>query len=71
VRLPRFGRELSQGQTQAEVDGLVGEPRRELPGDIGGQEGALQAWNHVRETLRVHQALGYVTPEGSYQQWLA
>jgi len=44
---------------------------QELPADLGGQEAALLAWNHVYENVRPHQALGYRTPEEFYQQWLA
>ena len=44
---------------------------QELPADIGGLETALLAWNHVYETRRPHQALGYLTPERFYQQWVA
>jgi len=42
----------------------------ELPADLGGQEAALLHWNHVYETIRPHQALGYKTPEQFYQDWL-
>jgi len=44
---------------------------QELPAQIGGQEAALLAWNHVYENVRPHQALGYRTPEQFYQLWLA
>ena len=43
----------------------------ELPVDLGGIEAALLCWNHVYETVRPHQALGYKTPEQFYQDWLA
>lgn len=43
---------------------------QELPADLGGQEAALLAWNHVYENVRPHQALGYLTPEQFYQLWL-
>jgi transposase InsO family protein len=43
----------------------------ETPAHLGGLEAALQRWNHVYETLRPHQALGYKTPERFYQDWLA
>jgi transposase InsO family protein len=42
----------------------------ELPADLGGLEAALLRWNHVYETIRPHQALGYKTPEQFYQHWL-
>jgi len=42
----------------------------ELPADFGGLEAALLAWNRVYETVRPHQALGYLTPEQFYQDWL-
>jgi len=42
----------------------------ELPADLGGQEAALLRWNQVYETVRPHQALGYLTPEEYYQQWV-
>lgn len=42
----------------------------ELPGDLAGLQDALLAWNQVYETVRPHQALGYLTPERFYQQWL-
>ncbi len=42
----------------------------ELPGDLAGLEAALLAWNQVYETVRPHQALGYLTPEQFYQNWL-
>ena len=43
----------------------------ELPADFGGLEAALIAWNHRYETRRLHQALGYLTPDQFYQQWTA
>jgi transposase InsO family protein len=42
----------------------------ELPADLGGQQAALLAWNHLYENVRPHQALGYRTPDEFYQQWL-
>ena len=42
----------------------------ELPADPGGLEAALLSWNQVYEQVRPHQALGYKTPEQSYQDWL-
>jgi len=44
---------------------------QELPPDLGGQETALLAWNHVYENVRPHQALGYLTPEQFYRNWVA
>ena len=44
---------------------------QELPADIGGLETALLTWNHLYETRRPHQALGYLTPDQFYQQWTA
>lgn len=43
----------------------------ELPASIGGLEAALITWNRVYETVRPHQALGYLTPDQFYHQWLA
>ena len=43
----------------------------ELPADLGGLEHALLAWNQVYETVRPHQALGYLTPDQFYHQWTA
>jgi transposase InsO family protein len=43
----------------------------ELPADLGGLEHALLAWNQVYETIRPHQALGYLTPDKFYRQWTA
>ena len=42
----------------------------ELPADLGGLEAVLLRWNHVYETVRSHQALGYKTPAQFYQHWL-
>ena len=42
----------------------------ELPADLGGLEAALLAWNRIYETVRPHQALGYLTPDQFYQNWL-
>tara|TARA_B100001971_G_C18170823_1_gene527012 strand:+ start:611 stop:1294 length:684 start_codon:yes stop_codon:yes gene_type:complete len=42
----------------------------ELPADLGGLEAALLAWNHLYETVRPHQALGYKTPDQFYRDWL-
>ena len=41
----------------------------ELPADLGNLEAALLAWNRVYETLRPHQALGYLAPHQSITQW--
>ena len=41
----------------------------ELPANLGGLEHALLTWNQVYETIRPHQALGYLTPNQFYQQW--
>ena len=43
----------------------------DLPTDLGGLQDALLAWNHIYETVRPHQALGYLTPAQFYQSWLA
>jgi len=43
----------------------------ELPGDLAGLQAALLAWNQVYESVRPHQALGYLTPGQFYQKWLA
>jgi transposase InsO family protein len=43
----------------------------DLPADFGGLRDALLAWNHRYESWRLHQALGYLTPDQFYQQWLA
>jgi putative transposase len=42
----------------------------EWPAELGGLEASLQAWNHVYETVRPHQALGYLTPDEFYARWL-
>lgn len=43
----------------------------DLPADFGGLETALLAWNRRYESWRLHQALGYLTPDQFYQQWLS
>ena len=43
----------------------------DLPADFGGLKEALLAWNHRYESWRLHQALGYLTPDQFYQQWLS
>src|SRR3990172_3150202 len=43
----------------------------DLPADFGGIKDALLTWNHRYESWRLHQALGYLTPDQFYQQWLA
>jgi transposase InsO family protein len=43
----------------------------DLPADFGGLKIALLAWNHRYESWRLHQALGYLTPDHFYQQWLS
>ncbi|HLE04883.1 MAG TPA: helix-turn-helix domain-containing protein [Anaerolineales bacterium] len=43
----------------------------DLPADFGGLKNALLAWNHRYESWRLHQALGYLTPDQFYQQWLS
>jgi putative transposase len=42
-----------------------------LPADFGGLHGALLAWNHRYESRRPHHALGYLTPDQFYADWLA
>ena len=34
-------------------------------------ETRLRAWNHVYEEIRPHAALGYLTPNAFYAQWVA
>jgi transposase InsO family protein len=43
----------------------------DLPAHFGGLKDALLAWNHRYESWRLHQALGYLTPDQFYQQWLS
>src|SRR3990172_9489583 len=49
-RIQEAGRSVSRGAAMC---------LQELPVDLGGQEAALLAWNHVYENVRPHQALGY------------
>jgi putative transposase len=44
---------------------------QDLPADFGGLKDALLAWNHRYESWRLHQALGYLTPDQFYQHWLS
>jgi putative transposase len=44
---------------------------QELPADFGGLKAALLAWNHRYESWRLHQALGYLTPNQFYEKWLS
>ena len=44
--------------------------QEELSADLDGIETALLAWNRVYEQVRPHQAPGYKTREGFYQDWL-
>ena len=44
---------------------------RDLPADFGGLQTALLAWNRRYESWRLHQALGYLTPDRFYEQWLS
>ena len=44
---------------------------QDLPTDFGGLQDALLAWNRRYESWRLHQALGYLTPDQFYQQWLS
>jgi len=43
----------------------------DLPADFGGLKDSLLAWNHRYESWRLHQALGYLTPDQFYQLWLS
>ncbi len=43
----------------------------ELAATASGLERQLIAWNAVYEDIRPHQALGYLTPNEFYAQWLA
>jgi len=43
---------------------------QDLPADLGGLQTALLAWNRAYESVRPHQALGYLTPDQFYQNWL-
>lgn len=42
----------------------------DLPAELRGLDTKLQAWNQIYETVRPHQALGYLTPDAFYQHWL-
>ncbi len=42
----------------------------DLPETIGELRQKLRAWETVYNTVRPHQALGYLTPAAYYQQWL-
>jgi transposase InsO family protein len=44
---------------------------QDLPADFGGLRTALLTWNHRYESWRLHQALGYLTPDQFYQHWLS
>lgn len=41
----------------------------DLPADFGGLRAALLAWNHRYESRRLHQALGYLTPDHFYRSF--
>jgi transposase InsO family protein len=41
----------------------------DLPADLRGLAHKLAAWNKTYETVRPHQALGYLTPQAFYEQW--
>jgi transposase InsO family protein len=43
----------------------------DLPADFGGLKDSLLAWNHRYESWRLHQALGYLTPDQFCQLWLS
>lgn len=43
----------------------------ELPRDIEALERTLRRWNDVYESVRPHQALGYLTPNEYYARWSA
>jgi len=43
----------------------------DLPDDLQAVAAALAAWNAIDETVRPHQALGYLTPDEFYARWLA
>ncbi len=43
----------------------------ELPDTIEELRQKLRAWEAVYNTKRPHQALGYLTPKGYYDQWLS
>lgn len=42
----------------------------DLPDTIGELRHKLRAWETVYNTVRPHQALGYLTPQEFYNQWL-
>lgn len=43
----------------------------DLPSDFAALRDSLLAWNHRYESWRLHQALGYRTPDQFYKQWLS
>lgn len=43
----------------------------ELPWTVGGLNRALRKWEHVYNTVRPHQSLGYLTPEQFLERWKA
>jgi len=43
----------------------------DLPTAPPALEAALQRWNQTYETVRPHQALGYLTPDQFFEQWQA
>ena len=42
-----------------------------MPASVAELEAKLLAWNHVYEDIRPHEALGYLTPNEFYAQWVA
>jgi putative transposase len=70
VNRPNYPKGQGRVERSFLTDDLEFHQVEDMPHTVPELEAALAAWNHIYEEVRPHQALGYLTPNAFYAQWL-